>query len=143
MMGARGNATIDRLEQEGAIPMPQSVRVLIADDRPRSRDGLRALLEMWPRVEVVGEAVDGSEAVRLVEECQPDVVLMDVRMPVMDGLQATRLIKAKWPGVRVIVLTMYVHHQADALAAGADAFLVKGCPEEQLLEAILDDQEEK
>jgi DNA-binding NarL/FixJ family response regulator len=118
--------------------MQQCIRVLIADDRLRSRDGLRALLDMWPRVEVIGEAVDGHEAVRLVEECQPDVVLMDVRMPAMDGLEATRLVKDKWPEVRVIVLTMYARHRAEALAAGADAFLVKGCPDEELFEAILD-----
>jgi DNA-binding NarL/FixJ family response regulator len=122
------------------------MRVLIADDRPRSRDGLRALLatlraephdKAWPEVEVVGEATDGQEAVRLVEERQPNVVLMDVRMPAMDGLEATRLIKDRWPEVQVIVLTMYASYRADALAAGADAFLVKGCPAEELLEAIL------
>jgi len=118
--------------------MEQPMRVLIADDRPRSRDGLRALLATWPEVEVVGEAADGQEAVHLVEECQPNVVLMDVRMPVMDGLEATRLIKDRWPEVKVIVLTMYATYRADALAAGADAFLVKGCPAEELLEAILD-----
>ena len=118
--------------------MQHSMRVLIADDRPRSRDGLRALLATWPEVEVVGEAADGQEAVRLVEECRADVVLMDVRMPAMDGLEATRLIKDRWPEVKVVVLTMYATYRADALAAGADAFLVKGCPAEELLEAILD-----
>ena len=114
------------------------MRVLIADDRSRSRDGLRALLVTWPEVEVVGEAADGQEAVRLVEECRPNVVLMDARMPAMDGLQATRLIKDRWPEVKVVVLTMYASYRADALAAGADAFLVKGCPADELLEAILD-----
>jgi len=118
--------------------MEQCTRVLIADDRPRSRDGLKALLLTWPEVEVVGEAADGREAVGLVEESHPDVVLMDSRMPVMDGLEATRLIKGNWPEVRVIVLTLYASHRTDALAAGADAFLVKGCPAEELLEAILD-----
>ncbi len=127
-----------RLEQEEGRSMQERVRVLIADDRRRSRDGLRALLDMWPGVEVVGEAIDGGEAVRLVEQCQPDAVLMDVRMPRMDGLQATQFIKAKWPEVRVVVLTMYASHRAEALAAGADAFLVKGCADEELLAAILD-----
>jgi DNA-binding NarL/FixJ family response regulator len=76
--------------------------------------------------------------VQLVEECRPDVVLMDARMPVMDGLEATRLIKDRWPGVKVVVLTMYASYRADALAAGADAFLVKGCPAGERLGAILD-----
>jgi DNA-binding NarL/FixJ family response regulator len=118
--------------------MEQCMRVLIADDRPRSRDGLRALLTTCPGVKVAAEATDGQEAVRLVEECQPHVVLMDARMPTMDGLEATRLIKDRWPQVKVVVLTMYVSYRANALAAGADAFLVKGCPPEELLEAILD-----
>jgi DNA-binding NarL/FixJ family response regulator len=97
---------------------------------------LRALLATWPEVEVVGEASDGQEAVRLVEECRPNVVLMDARMPGMDGLEATRLIKDGRPEVKVVVLTMYATYRADALAAGADAFLLKGCPAEELLEAI-------
>jgi DNA-binding NarL/FixJ family response regulator len=126
--------------------------LLIADDAPRSRDGLRALLATLrinrltaqpparptPEVEVVGEATDGQEAVRLVEECRADVVLMDARMPTLDGLTATRLIKKRWPKVKVVVLTMYDSYRADALAAGADAFLLKGCPPEELLAAILD-----
>lgn len=111
-------------------------RLLIADDRARSRDGLRALLATWPGMEVVGEATDGQEAVRLVKELSPDVVLMDVRMPVMDGLEAARIIKREWPRIRVVVLTMYVSHRPEARAAGADAFLVKGCPPEDLLAAI-------
>ncbi len=115
----------------------QHIRVLIADDRLSSRDGLKALLATRPVIDIVGEAADGHEAVQLVEQCRPDVVLMDVRMPVMDGLRATRIIKERWPEVKVIVLTMYPSHQTEALAAGADAFLVKGCPAEDLLEAIL------
>jgi DNA-binding NarL/FixJ family response regulator len=116
--------------------MKRRIRLLIADDRPSSRKGLRALLGVRPEIEIVGDAVDGREAVRLVEELQPDVVLMDVSMPVLDGLEATRLIKNQWPEVRVIILTMYALSPADAQAVGADASLVKGCPTENLLRAI-------
>jgi DNA-binding NarL/FixJ family response regulator len=113
-------------------------RVLIADDRPRSRSGLRALLDLRPEIVVVGEAADGQEAVLLVEEYRPDVVLMDARMPMLDGIEATRLIKERWPEIRVIVLTIHAAYRTDALAAGADAFLIKGCPAAELLRAILD-----
>ncbi len=117
--------------------MERRVRVLIAEDEPRARQGLKVLLGAWPEVEVVGEAADGREAVQGIEECQPDVALLDARMPVLDGLAATQLIKTRWPQVRVIILTMYPTHRAEALAAGADAFLLKGCPAEVLLAAIL------
>jgi DNA-binding NarL/FixJ family response regulator len=123
--------------------MEQKIRVLIADDRPHSRDALRALAATWPKVEVVGEAGDGREAVQLVEACRPDVALMDVRMPVMDGLAATRLIKERWPQVKVVILTMYPMHHKEALSAGADAFLVKGCSTDELLAAICDPVETK
>ncbi|MGD8966136.1 MAG: response regulator transcription factor [Anaerolineae bacterium] len=116
--------------------MPHTLRVLIADDRSRSRQGLRALLATQPGIEVVGEAGDGREALRLVEECRPHTVLMDAKMPAMDGLTATRLIKERWPEVKVIVLTMYGAHKSEAIAAGADAFLVKGCLADELLGAI-------
>ena len=117
--------------------MNQHICVLIADDRPASLNGLRALLATQPTIDIVGEASDGQEAIQLVEHCQPDVVLMDVRMPVISGLEATRIIKDHWPEVKIIVLTMYPSHQAEALAAGADVFLVKGCAAEDLLQAIL------
>jgi len=117
--------------------MMQHIRVLIADDRLSSRNGLKALLATQPGIEIVGEEADGQEAIQFIEQCRPDVVLMDVRMPLIDGLEATRIIKDRWPEVKVIVLTMYASHQVEALAAGADAFLVKGCPAEDLLEAIL------
>lgn len=116
--------------------MKPRIQVLIADDRPISRCGLRALLGTLPEVTVVGEAADGQEAVQLVEKLQPDVVLMDVCMPVLDGLEATRQIKSEWPEIKVVVISMYALSQDDVLAAGADTFLVKGCPSKELFGAI-------
>ena len=115
--------------------MAQPLRVLVADDSARARAGLRAFLATWPEIEVVGEASDGREALRLVEECRPDVVLMDWHMPVLGGAQATRMLKQRWPALTVIVLTMYAAEQTQALAAGADAFVVKGAAPD-LLAAI-------
>ena len=83
------------------------------------------------------EAGDGREAVQLVRELQPDAVLMDVRMPEMDGLQATVQIKASWPQVKVVVLSMHLEYRDEALAAGADAFVGKGEPADRLLAVLL------
>jgi DNA-binding NarL/FixJ family response regulator len=121
--------------------MEEPLRVLIADDRPSSRKGLKALLGTCPEMEVVGEAADGEEAVRMAGECRPDVVLIDIRMPNMDGLQATRLLKANHPELRVVILTLYPKYDRQARANGADAFLVKGCPTEELLNTILEKTE--
>ena len=85
---------------------------------------------------MVGEAADGEEAIHLVETLRPDGVIIDVRMPGMDGLQAARLIKCRWPEIKVIVMSMYAAYHNEALATGADAFLVKGCPVKELLDAI-------
>jgi DNA-binding NarL/FixJ family response regulator len=116
--------------------MNQRIRMLIADDNPHSRKGLRALLATYSSVEVVCEAKDGREAVRLVEEYQPNLVLMDIQMPHLDGLEATGQIKARWPDVRVIVLTIRARSQLAAISAGADGFLLKGCPSEELFAEI-------
>jgi DNA-binding NarL/FixJ family response regulator len=116
--------------------MKTITRLVIADDSPRARHGQRALLTIQPGIEIVGEAADGAEAVRLVEAVQPDGVILDVRMPGMDGLEASRLIKDRWPEIRVIVLSVDAIYREEALAAGADAFLVKGCSTKELLEAI-------
>ncbi len=109
------------------------IRILIVDDQPRARDSLKALLSTCLWVGEVREARNGREAVDLVERFQPDVILIDIRMPEIDGLKATLLLKALWPQVRIVALSLYPEHRQDALAAGADAFVAKADAWEQLL----------
>jgi DNA-binding NarL/FixJ family response regulator len=114
------------------------IRVLICDDHPVVRSGLRGMLQNHPDFEVVGEARNGAEAVALVMRSGPDVVLMDLRMPEMDGATAVGKIKAKRPDINVLVLTTY-ETDADILRAiekGATGFLLKDAAEEELFEAI-------
>ena len=111
-------------------------KVLVVDDQPRARKSIKTLLTTWSEVGQIQEAANGREAIRLTEESQPDIVLMDVRMPDMDGIEATRLIKARWPQIKVIVLSMYPDYAADALEAEADVFLNKGTPPEELLSTL-------
>lgn len=111
-------------------------KVLIADDNVRARWGLRALLALRPEIEVVGEAADGLETVAMARDHQPDVVLMDIRMPLLDGLEATQRLKAGWPEIRIVLTSMVASHRAAAMDAGADAFVVKGSPTGELLAAI-------
>ncbi|MEJ2735555.1 MAG: response regulator transcription factor [Anaerolineae bacterium] len=117
--------------------MEQRVRILIADDRSTTRQGLRALLSLLPQVEVIAEAADGRESVDLVAEYRPDVVLMDMHMPVIDGVEATRRIKKQWPMVRIIALSIHAKYRAEALAAGVDIFLLKEGDPDALLGAVL------
>jgi DNA-binding NarL/FixJ family response regulator len=122
---------------EGFRWMFEHMRVLVVDDQPRARQSLKALLATWPQVEEIREACNGQQAIQLVEESQSDIVLMDVLMPEMDGLQATRLIKSRWPKIHVIVLTMYGEYLDDAVAAGADGFFIKGEPPERLQKQLM------
>jgi DNA-binding NarL/FixJ family response regulator len=114
------------------------IRVLLADDEAIMRAGLRMLLSDEPDMEVVGEAADGAEAVRLAGQVRPDVVLMDARMPGLDGIGAAERIHAEHPGVRVLVLTTFDEDVLvdGALRAGVAGFLLKVSPPEQLLEAL-------
>jgi DNA-binding NarL/FixJ family response regulator len=114
------------------------IRVVVADDQPLVRTGLRMILSAQADIEVAGEAVDGEDAVRLCAELHPDVVLMDVRMPRLDGIEATRMITADAEPPRVLVLTTFDLDEVvyDALRAGASGFLLKDAPEERLTTAI-------
>jgi DNA-binding NarL/FixJ family response regulator len=134
--------------------------VLIADDQPRARRSQTALLTAlrWSTpsrsesptpassyaLEVVGEAADGAQALEQVSALQPDVVVMDLQLhtvsapgPRLDGMATIRLIKHRWPAIRIVVLTMYTVDRASVLAAGADAFLLKGCATSELLDAVM------
>jgi CheY-like chemotaxis protein len=123
-------------EEVERIFMTEGLRVLVADDQPRARQSLKALLATWPLVKSVTEAASGKQALALAQECPPDVILMDIRMPEMDGLEATRQIKARQPQIKIIMLSAYPDHMAEALAAGADAFVCRYEPPEELFKAI-------
>lgn len=118
--------------------MSDRIRVLIVDDHTIVRSGLRLLLEAEPGIDVVGEALDGREALELSEKYHPDLILMDIAMPGMDGLEATRQIKARWPNIQVLVLTM---HRSDEyffemLKAGASGYILKGAETSDLINAV-------
>ena len=113
-------------------------RIVIADDQALFREGLRTLLSIRPDMDVVGEAANGEEAVALVEALRPDVVLMDLRMPKVDGVQATARIRERWPEVPVLVLTTFDDdaNLFGALKAGAAGYLLKDVSSETLISAI-------
>ncbi|GGV70523.1 MULTISPECIES: response regulator [Streptomyces] len=115
-----------------------SIRVLIADDQQMVREGFGVLLDARPDIEVVGQAVDGLDAVAKVAELTPDVVLMDIRMPQLSGIEATRRITAGTPGTKVLVLTTFDldEYVYEALRAGASGFLLKDASADRLAEAV-------
>jgi DNA-binding NarL/FixJ family response regulator len=114
------------------------IRILLVDDQSLFREALRTLLSIQPDLEVAGEAGNGEEAVRLARTLHPSVVLMDMRMPVLDGVAATRRLRAELPGCRVIALTTFDDDEYvfEALRAGAVGYLLKDAPSEKLCEAI-------
>src|SRR5215510_11569752 len=114
------------------------IKILLVDDQPLFREGLRTLLSVHPDFDVVGEAGDGAEAIRLVRTLLPSVVLMDLQMPVLDGVTATRRLHEELPECRVIVLTTFDDDEMvfDGLRAGAVGYLLKDAPSEKLAEAI-------
>jgi two-component system NarL family response regulator len=117
---------------------PKPIRILIADDHAVVRDGLAAILGMQPDMKVVGEANDGEEACTLFEKHAPDVMLLDLRMPKMDGLEVVRRIHSQQPGARIVMVTTYDSDEDIflSLKAGAQGYLLKDAPRQQILEAI-------
>jgi DNA-binding NarL/FixJ family response regulator len=121
-----------------AVILDRLIRIGIADDNKLVRETLRLMLDCSPNIQVVGEAENGSEAIAMVEAFQPDVVLMDISMPVVNGIQATRSITSNFPDTKVIVLGMPTDQTSSdtALQAGACQFLTKDCGRGKLLNAI-------
>lgn len=118
--------------------MTEQIKVLIVDDHTIVRSGVRLLLEAESDIQVVGEALNGREALELAEELRPDVVLMDITMPEMDGLEATRQLKMRFPEINVLVLTM---HRSDdyffeMLKLGASGYILKGAKTSELIDAV-------
>jgi len=114
------------------------IRILIVDDHALVRAGIRALLQLQPDFQIVGEAADGHEAIQQVQQLQPDIVLMDIGMPGMDGLAATRAIHQNYPQVRIITLTQHENREyvLPALRAGARGYVLKRAPDDTLVRAI-------
>ncbi len=114
------------------------IRTLVVDDHTIFRDGIRALLGSYKDIDIVGEAADGKEAIAKVRECAPDIVVMDIAMPEMDGLEATRQIKKKYPKVKVLVLTQYDNNEnmISTVKAGAVGYLPKKAVGSELVVAI-------
>ncbi|MBI4311708.1 MAG: response regulator transcription factor [Chloroflexi bacterium] len=126
------------MTRQTAAKTPTAVRVLLADDQQLLREGLRTLLELHEDIQVVGEAGDGLQAEMQVEQLQPQVVLMDLRMPRRDGVEATRRITSRWPQVQVLVLTTYDDDELvfRSIEAGASGYLLKDVGADALAEAV-------
>ena len=114
----------------------ENVTVLIVDKSAAVRDGLRSILSAFPDIELVGEAVDGADAIDKAEILSPSVVLVDAQLPEMDGLEATRRLKARFPEIAVLFLTVHADYLDQALAAGADDYLPKDSGRQLLVEKI-------
>ncbi|MCM3732420.1 response regulator transcription factor [Fictibacillus nanhaiensis] len=114
------------------------ISILIVDDHAILRDGLKNILSFEEDIKVVGEATSGEEALKFADELSPDVIIMDINLPGMNGVETTALIKAKNPDARILVLTMYTHDEylLSALKAGADGYLLKDAPSEHVVDAI-------
>ncbi|MEJ0106066.1 MAG: response regulator transcription factor [Bacteroidota bacterium] len=116
----------------------KTIRVLIADDHILLREGFRTLLRYNPEIEIVGAAENGKELIELTRSLEPDIICTDIKMPVMDGVQATRIINHEFPDIGIIALTIYddEHLIVDMMEAGAKGYLIKNAAKNEVLEAI-------
>ena len=130
--------TVDSKNGLSSIVGNLIMKILLCDDQAVIRDGLEMLLNLEKDFQVVGAAQDGAEAVDLAAQKQPDLILMDLKMPIMNGIEATREIRAKFPNIKILVLTTYDDDEwvFDAIRAGASGYLLKDTPRQKIVEAI-------
>jgi DNA-binding NarL/FixJ family response regulator len=135
----REGAAVETVEQMVPSIISWPIRVAVVDDQLLLREGIATLLAADARIEVVGRGGNGQEAIDLSGTVQPDVVLMDIRMPVLDGMQAIREIKARWPHIRVVILTSFVYdgYVVEGLMAGADGYLLKDASPAALVSGVI------
>jgi YesN/AraC family two-component response regulator len=112
------------------------INIMLVEDNIHARRALKALISQQEGINVIAEASNGQEAICKIEAQVPTLMIMDMRMPVMDGLETTRIVKARWEQVKIIILSMYTDSQSAMLAAGADSFLAKGCSIETIVSVI-------
>lgn len=118
--------------------LPSPIRVALVDDHSLVRDGIKALLSVMAPLEVVGEAENGADAIDMVGRCQPDLVLVDIGLKDMNGLELTRLLRTRYPTLKVLVLSMYDNHEyvSESVRAGASGYVLKNSPSREIIAAI-------
>jgi DNA-binding NarL/FixJ family response regulator len=114
------------------------INLLLVDDHAVLRDGLKTIIESEDDINVIGEAVSGSDALNKVRELTPDIILMDINLPGMNGVEVTRILKQQYPHIKVLILTMHSHEEyfMSAIKEGADGYLLKDAPSDQVVEAV-------
>lgn len=114
------------------------IKVLIVDDQSLIREGLNMMLSLYEEIKIVGEATNGQEAIEIIEEKEVDVILMDIRMPLMDGVEATRIVKEKYPHIKIIILTTFNEDEYifQGLNNGADGYILKDVSSKELVNSI-------
>jgi DNA-binding NarL/FixJ family response regulator len=117
---------------------PTTIRVALVDDHALVRDGIRALLSVMPRLDVVGEAENGVQAIEMVGHCQPDLLMMDIGLKDMNGLELTRLLGKQHPRLKILILSMYDNHEyvSESVRAGASGYVLKNSPSKEIIAAI-------
>ena len=118
--------------------LPSPIRVALVDDHSLVRDGIKALLSVMANLEVVGEAENGADAIDMIGRCQPDLVLVDIGLKDMNGLELTRLLRNRYPTLKVLVLSMYDNHEyvSESVRAGASGYVLKNSPSREIIAAI-------